>query len=65
MPTRRTVFFISDRTGITAARSMRPFVVQSYRRDMGGGQFVLMREIDVPLNIRGRHWGGLRMAYRF
>ena len=54
-----------DRTGITAARSMRPFVVQSYRRDMGGGQFVLMREIDVPLNIRGRHWGGLRMAYRF
>jgi methyl-accepting chemotaxis protein len=55
----------NDRTGIIAARSMRPFVVQAYRRDMGGGQFVLMREIDVPLTVRGRHWGGLRMAYRF
>ncbi len=55
----------NDRTGIIAARSVRPFVVQAYRRDMGGGQFVMMREIDVPLAVRGRHWGGLRMAYRF
>jgi methyl-accepting chemotaxis protein len=54
-----------DRSGIIAARSVRPFVVQSYRRDMGGGAFVVMREIDVPLFVNDRHWGGLRMAYRF
>jgi methyl-accepting chemotaxis protein len=54
-----------DRTGIIAARSVRPFVVQSYRRDMGGGQFVVMREVDAPLFVRDRHWGGIRMAYRF
>jgi methyl-accepting chemotaxis protein len=54
-----------DRTGIIAARSVRPFVLQSYRRDMGGGQFVVMREVDAPLFVRDRHWGGLRMAYKF
>lgn len=53
-----------DRTGILAARSTRPFIVQAYARDMGGGQTELLREIDVPLNMRGRHWGGFRMAYR-
>jgi methyl-accepting chemotaxis protein len=54
-----------DRSGIIAARSVRPFVVQSYRRDMGGGNFVIMREVDTPLFVRDRHWGGLRMAYKF
>jgi methyl-accepting chemotaxis protein len=23
-----------------------------------------MREIDVPVRVRGRHWGGFRTAYR-
>jgi methyl-accepting chemotaxis protein len=54
-----------DRSGIIAARSVRPFVIQSYRRDMGGGNFVLMREVDAPLVVFGRQWGGVRMAYRF
>ncbi len=54
-----------DRAGIVAARSVKPFVIQAYRRDMGGGQFVMMREVDVPLFIRDKHWGGLRMAYKF
>jgi methyl-accepting chemotaxis protein len=53
-----------DRAGIMAARSVRPFLVQSYRRDMGGGVTDLMREVDAPLRINGRHWGGVRMAYR-
>jgi methyl-accepting chemotaxis protein len=24
----------------------------------------MMREIDVPVRVRGRHWGGFRTAYR-
>ncbi len=52
-----------DRAGIMAGRSVRPFLVQSYNRDMGGGVTVLMREVDAPLRINGRHWGGVRMAY--
>jgi methyl-accepting chemotaxis protein len=53
-----------DRAGITAARSTRPFVVQAYARDMGGGKIVLMQEVDAPIRVQGRHWGGLRIAYR-
>jgi methyl-accepting chemotaxis protein len=53
-----------DRAGITAARSTRPFVVQSYQRDMGGGALVMMREVDAPIRLFGRHWGGFRTAYR-
>lgn len=53
-----------DRAGIAAARSVRPFLVQSYRRDMGGGVTEMVREVDAPLRVKGRHWGGVRMAYR-
>jgi methyl-accepting chemotaxis protein len=53
-----------DRAGITAARATRPFTVQAYRRDMGGGTVVMMREVDAPIRVLGRHWGGFRTAYR-
>ncbi|NBJ10196.1 methyl-accepting chemotaxis protein [Microvirga arsenatis] len=53
-----------DRAGITAARSTRPFTVQAYARDMGGGKVVMMQEVDAPIRVLGRHWGGLRTAYR-
>ncbi|UVF21869.1 methyl-accepting chemotaxis protein [Microvirga terrae] len=53
-----------DRAGITAARSTRPFIVQAYARDMGGGKIVMMQEVDAPIRVLGRHWGGLRTAYK-
>jgi methyl-accepting chemotaxis protein len=31
---------------------------------MGGGTTVLMKEVDAPIRIFGRHWGGFRMAFR-
>lgn len=52
-----------DRAGLMAARSTEPFLVQSYARDMGEGRSVMMQEIDAPIRVRGRHWGGFRMAY--
>ena len=54
-----------DRTGLASARNTRPFLLQTYRRDMGGGQYVLMKEASAPIRVGGRHWGGLRLAYRF
>ena len=54
-----------DRTGLASARNRRPFLLQTYRRDMGGGQFVLLKEVSAPVMVRGRHWGGLRIGYRF
>ena len=59
----RRVF--NDRTGLASARNMRPFLLQTYRRDMGGGKFVLLKEASAPITVQGRHWGGLRLAYRF
>ena len=54
----------NDRVGLSAGQNKKPFLLQMYRRDMGGGQFVLMKDMSIPLFIRGRHWGGVRLAYR-
>lgn len=57
--------FYDDSAGITAARSVRSFVIQSVRRDMGSGSTEPVREISVPLFVCDRHWGGLKLAFRF
>ena len=46
------------------ARSTQPFLLQTYRRDMGGGQFVLMKDLSAPIWVNGRHWGAFRIGYR-
>lgn len=58
----RRVF--ADRVGLAAGRNTNPFLLQSYRRDMGGGVFALMKDVSAPIFVQGRHWGGLRLAYR-
>lgn len=55
----------NDRTGLASARNRRRFLLQTYRRDMGGGEFVYMKDLSAPIVVRGRHWGGLRFAYEF
>ncbi|WP_298834779.1 protein phosphatase CheZ [uncultured Piscinibacter sp.] len=55
----------NDRTGLASARNERPFLLQTYRRDMGGGHFSLMKEAAAPIVVGGRHWGGLRLAFQF
>ena len=55
----------NDRTGLASARNQRPFLLQTYRRDMGGGSFVVMKEAAAPIAVNGRHWGGLRLAFKF
>ncbi|WP_295643322.1 methyl-accepting chemotaxis protein [uncultured Methylibium sp.] len=59
----RRVF--NDRTGLASARNQRPFLLQTYRRDMGGGNFVLMKEAAAPIVVKGKHWGGVRLAFQF
>lgn len=55
----------NDRTGLASARNTRPFLLQTYRRDMGGGNFVIMKEAAAPIAVHGRHWGGLRVGFNF
>ncbi|EBA08844.1 methyl-accepting chemotaxis protein [Sagittula stellata] len=54
----------ADRVGLKAGRNEHPFLLQVYRRDMGGGTFVLMKDLSAPICVAGRHWGGLRLAYK-
>lgn len=53
-----------DRAGLSAARNTRPYLIQSYPRDMGGGNIFMMWEIDAPIRVLERHWGGFRAGYR-
>jgi methyl-accepting chemotaxis protein len=54
----------NDRAVKKVAASTRQFLLQTYRRDMGGGQFVLMKDLSSPIFVRGRHWGAFRMGVR-
>jgi methyl-accepting chemotaxis protein len=54
----------TDRAVKKIAANTKPFLLQTYRRDMGGGQFVLMKDLSSPIFVRGRHWGAFRMGFR-
>lgn len=49
-----------DQIGFHAARSQKPYLLQSYARDTG--EYVA--DLSVPVIIRGRHWGCVRIGYR-
>ena len=54
----------NDRAVKKVAANTRPFLLQTYRRDMGGGNFVLMKDLSSPIHVRGRRWGAFRMGFR-
>ncbi|HEU4626850.1 MAG TPA: methyl-accepting chemotaxis protein [Steroidobacteraceae bacterium] len=58
----RRVF--DDRAVKKVAKNTKPFLVQTYRRNMGGGKFVLMKDVSSPIVVNGRHWGAFRIGYR-
>ena len=51
-----------DRAGLSAGRVVRPYLIQNYPRNMGD-RIVMMWEVDAPIRVVGKHWGGLRTAY--
>ncbi len=54
----------NDRAVKKVAANTKAFLLQTYRRDMGGGNFVLMKDLSSPIFVRGRHWGAFRMGFR-
>jgi methyl-accepting chemotaxis protein len=54
----------NDRVGLAAGQNTEPFLLQTYRRDMGGGNFVMMKDVSAPIRVGGKHWGGVRLAYK-
>lgn len=55
--------FFDDPTGLAAARTREPYLLQTYRRDMGGGHFVLMKDVASPIYVHGLHFGAVRIGY--
>ncbi|WP_201732177.1 methyl-accepting chemotaxis protein [Acidithrix sp. C25] len=53
----------ADRTGLAAGRNQEHVLLQTYRRDMGGGKYALMKDVSSPIWVNGAHWGGVRVAY--
>ncbi len=56
----RTKRIFNDRTGLAAAKSQAPFLIQRYQRDTGE----TLVDLSVPLFVRGAHWGAVRIGYR-
>ena len=56
----RTKRIFNDKTGLAAARSQAPYLVQRYLRDTGEA----MGDLSVPVYVRGAHWGAVRIGYR-
>ena len=56
--------FFTDRVGLAAGRSTSDCLTQAYRRDMGGGVYVTMKDVSAPIYVKGAHWGGLRIGYK-
>jgi methyl-accepting chemotaxis protein len=54
----------NDRAVQKVAANTKPFLLQTYRRDMGGGKFVLMKDLSAPIFVNGRHWGAFRIGFR-
>lgn len=50
----------NDRTGIRCGSHQQPLLLQTYTRDTGE----LMHDLSVPITVKGRHWGGIRLGYK-
>lgn len=52
-----------DPVGLASARNRDGLLVQTYQRDLGGGEIQDVVEFAAPIFVNGRHWGALRMNY--
>ncbi|MBF8221553.1 hypothetical protein [Halomonas sp. 328] len=55
----RSKRIFDDPTGRRCGAHQEPLLVQTYKRDTGE----VMHDLSVPIHVRGRHWGGLRIGY--
>ncbi len=53
----------SDRTAARVGASTKPFLVQTFRRNLGN-EFQILKDISAPVFVRGRLWGNVRMCVK-
>ncbi len=56
----RDKLIFKDQVGQRAGRNTDPFLLQTYCRDTGE----ILNDLSMPLLIKGRHWGTLRVGFR-
>jgi methyl-accepting chemotaxis protein len=56
----RTKRIFNDRTGSRCGSNLKPFLLQTYKRDTGE----VMHDLSAPIYVDGKHWGGFRVGYR-
>ena len=54
----RTKRVFDDPVGLAAAKNLAPFLQQVYKRDTGE----TMWDVSSPIYVKGKHWGGFRLA---
>ncbi|MGZ5799125.1 MAG: methyl-accepting chemotaxis protein [Burkholderiaceae bacterium] len=55
----RTKRIFNDRTGIHCGSNVKPFLLQTYKRDTGE----VVHDLSSPIYVNGKHWGGFRIGY--
>ncbi|MGL1920187.1 MAG: methyl-accepting chemotaxis protein [Hyphomicrobiales bacterium] len=53
----------NDPVGLSSARDTNEFLFQTYNRDMGGGNSMILKHISAPIYVNGKHWGAFRLSY--
>jgi methyl-accepting chemotaxis protein len=53
-----------SRTDSEAKRSTAPYFLAVYRQEGDGADYVVVRNIYVPMIVAGRRWGDYELAYR-
>ena len=59
----RNRWIYDDRVGLNCGKNTKPFLLQIYRRNMGGGKFMMTKDVSAPIYVNGKHWGGFRIVY--
>ena len=54
---------LTDRVAKAAGANIQPFLLQTYRANIGGGNFLLLKDCSAPIFVRGKHWGCMRLTY--
>ncbi len=56
----RTKKIYNDRPGKRSSKNAKPFLLQTYKRDVGDA----LHDLSVPIYVNRRHWGCLRVGFK-
>ncbi|MEA4836797.1 MAG: methyl-accepting chemotaxis protein [Rhodospirillaceae bacterium] len=55
---------LNDPVGLAAGRNLERFIFQTYIREVGLNNMLVLKDLAMPIHIRGRHWGAIRITYK-